>query len=293
MDETVEVVREVLGKILSSKPVDDEVMYHDVVGDYPTRHVYGLKSLRRKKRRYADLGASTSQGDINTPKELLEGVQAIELVLLLLFSDLRHISDTRLSLIWALLLVPANPFHLKHRRSPPPHRRRRSATTTTTVAVVVHCHRRRRPRLAGSVVHRQPPSTSSSRTPQLDRGCWPALLQLRGILSRRRCRCSVFSSGAAVALFFKPPPLALLWIRRRWPSTWLRGPVIRPLRGPLCRQRWSPQRSSVASARTPLLHRPPPGRLRDPLPPLVGPDSAAAAAWPRLLRSRWSPSASP
>ncbi|KAK9092847.1 hypothetical protein Syun_027758 [Stephania yunnanensis] len=44
-----------------NKPVDDEVVYYNVAGGCPQGRVYGLWSLGRKKRRYADLGASISQ----------------------------------------------------------------------------------------------------------------------------------------------------------------------------------------------------------------------------------------
>ncbi|KAK9125816.1 hypothetical protein Scep_014662 [Stephania cephalantha] len=43
------------------QPVDDEAVYLNVAGECPKGRVYGLGSLGRKKRRYADLGASTSQ----------------------------------------------------------------------------------------------------------------------------------------------------------------------------------------------------------------------------------------
>ncbi|KAK9105045.1 hypothetical protein Scep_021889 [Stephania cephalantha] len=43
------------------QPVDDEAVYLNVAGECPKGRVYGLGSLRRKKRRYADPGASTSQ----------------------------------------------------------------------------------------------------------------------------------------------------------------------------------------------------------------------------------------
>ncbi|KAK9100000.1 hypothetical protein Scep_023430 [Stephania cephalantha] len=43
------------------QPVDDEAVYFNVAGECPKGRVYGLGSLGRKKRRYADLGASTSQ----------------------------------------------------------------------------------------------------------------------------------------------------------------------------------------------------------------------------------------
>ncbi|KAK9107956.1 hypothetical protein Syun_023967 [Stephania yunnanensis] len=41
--------------------VDDEAVYLNVAGEDPKGRVYGLGSLGRKKRRYADSGASTSQ----------------------------------------------------------------------------------------------------------------------------------------------------------------------------------------------------------------------------------------
>ncbi|KAK9102889.1 hypothetical protein Sjap_020143 [Stephania japonica] len=41
--------------------VDDEVVYLNVAGECPKGRVYGLGSLGRKKRRYADPGASTSE----------------------------------------------------------------------------------------------------------------------------------------------------------------------------------------------------------------------------------------
>ncbi|KAK9107416.1 hypothetical protein Syun_023427 [Stephania yunnanensis] len=42
-------------------PVDDEAVYLNVAGECPKGRVYDLGSLGRKKRRYADPGASTSQ----------------------------------------------------------------------------------------------------------------------------------------------------------------------------------------------------------------------------------------
>ncbi|KAK9143276.1 hypothetical protein Syun_012676 [Stephania yunnanensis] len=41
--------------------VDDEAVYLNVAGECPKGRAYGLGSLKRKKRRYADPGASTSQ----------------------------------------------------------------------------------------------------------------------------------------------------------------------------------------------------------------------------------------
>ncbi|KAK9133027.1 hypothetical protein Scep_012555 [Stephania cephalantha] len=43
------------------QPVDDEAVYYKVAGECPKGRVYGLWSLGRKKRRYADPNASTSQ----------------------------------------------------------------------------------------------------------------------------------------------------------------------------------------------------------------------------------------
>ncbi|KAK9148269.1 hypothetical protein Scep_007026 [Stephania cephalantha] len=44
-----------------NQPVDEEVVYYKVASECPRGRVYGLRSLGRKKRRYADPGASTSQ----------------------------------------------------------------------------------------------------------------------------------------------------------------------------------------------------------------------------------------
>ncbi|KAK9160806.1 hypothetical protein Syun_007147 [Stephania yunnanensis] len=75
------------------QPVDDEAVYYKVAGECPKGRVYGLGSLGRKKRRYVDGDASTSpvlaqrgMGNfmiLSTPKELLEGVQVMEQILLL------------------------------------------------------------------------------------------------------------------------------------------------------------------------------------------------------------------
>ncbi|KAK9158459.1 hypothetical protein Scep_005033 [Stephania cephalantha] len=43
------------------QPMDDEAVYFNVLGECPKGRFYGLRSLGRKKRRYADPGASTSQ----------------------------------------------------------------------------------------------------------------------------------------------------------------------------------------------------------------------------------------
>ncbi|KAK9114019.1 hypothetical protein Syun_020816 [Stephania yunnanensis] len=43
------------------QPVDDDAVYYKVAGECPKGRVYGLRSLGRKKRRYVDPDASTSQ----------------------------------------------------------------------------------------------------------------------------------------------------------------------------------------------------------------------------------------
>ncbi|KAK9111950.1 hypothetical protein Scep_019469 [Stephania cephalantha] len=53
--------RQKLTHTTSDHPVDDEVVYYKVAGECPKGRVYGLGSLGRKKRRYADLDASTSK----------------------------------------------------------------------------------------------------------------------------------------------------------------------------------------------------------------------------------------
>ncbi|KAK9160872.1 hypothetical protein Syun_007213 [Stephania yunnanensis] len=73
--------------------VDDEAMYYKVAGVCSKGRVYSLRSLGRNKRRYVNPDASTSQVlaqrgidnfmILSTPKEMLEGVQAMEQVLLL------------------------------------------------------------------------------------------------------------------------------------------------------------------------------------------------------------------
>ncbi|KAK9163007.1 hypothetical protein Syun_003909 [Stephania yunnanensis] len=80
--------RQKLTQTTPDQPVNDETVYYKVAGDCPKGCVYSLRSLWRKKRRYVDPDASTSQmlaqrgmGNFmifSTPKELLEGVQAME-----------------------------------------------------------------------------------------------------------------------------------------------------------------------------------------------------------------------
>ncbi|KAK9098065.1 hypothetical protein Syun_025110 [Stephania yunnanensis] len=53
--------RQELTKTTPDQPVDDEAVYYKVAGDCPKGCVYSLRSLWRKKRRYVDPDASTSQ----------------------------------------------------------------------------------------------------------------------------------------------------------------------------------------------------------------------------------------
>ncbi|KAK9082252.1 hypothetical protein Syun_031604 [Stephania yunnanensis] len=90
--------RQELTQTTPDQPVDNEAVYYKVAGDYPKGCVYSLRSLWRKKRRYVDPDASTSQvlaqrgmsnfTILSTPKELLEGVQSMEQVLWLYFQEL-------------------------------------------------------------------------------------------------------------------------------------------------------------------------------------------------------------
>ncbi|KAK9139805.1 hypothetical protein Scep_009486 [Stephania cephalantha] len=54
--------------------VDDEAVYFNVAGECPKGRVYGIGSLGRKKRRYADLGASTSQMPKMVPRSEFDSV---------------------------------------------------------------------------------------------------------------------------------------------------------------------------------------------------------------------------
>ncbi|KAK9092713.1 hypothetical protein Syun_027624 [Stephania yunnanensis] len=87
--------RQELTRTTPDEPVDDEAVYYNVAGDCPKGCVYSLRSLWRKKRRYVDPDACTSHVlaqrgmdnfmILSTPKQLLEGVQAMEQVLWLYF----------------------------------------------------------------------------------------------------------------------------------------------------------------------------------------------------------------
>ncbi|KAK9087677.1 hypothetical protein Syun_030071 [Stephania yunnanensis] len=53
--------RQELTQTTPDQPVDDEVVYYKVAGDFPKGYVCSLMLLWRKKRRYVDPDASTSQ----------------------------------------------------------------------------------------------------------------------------------------------------------------------------------------------------------------------------------------
>ncbi|KAK9121589.1 hypothetical protein Syun_019206 [Stephania yunnanensis] len=54
-------IRQEVTQTTPDQPVDDEAVYYKVVGECSEGRVYGLWSLGRKKRRYTDPDASTSQ----------------------------------------------------------------------------------------------------------------------------------------------------------------------------------------------------------------------------------------
>ncbi|KAK9125240.1 hypothetical protein Scep_014086 [Stephania cephalantha] len=54
--------------------VDDEAVYYKVAGECPKGRFYDLESLGRKKRRYADPGASTSQVSPMVPRSEFDSV---------------------------------------------------------------------------------------------------------------------------------------------------------------------------------------------------------------------------
>ncbi|KAK9166221.1 hypothetical protein Scep_001412 [Stephania cephalantha] len=56
------------------QPVDNEAVYFNVAGECPKGRVYDLESLGRKKRRYPDPGASTSQMPEMVPRSEFDSV---------------------------------------------------------------------------------------------------------------------------------------------------------------------------------------------------------------------------
>ncbi|KAK9135227.1 hypothetical protein Syun_014557 [Stephania yunnanensis] len=61
MQDRLQMRRQELTQDTPDQSVDDEAVYLNVAGECPKGRVYDLRSLGRKKRRYADPGASTSQ----------------------------------------------------------------------------------------------------------------------------------------------------------------------------------------------------------------------------------------
>ncbi|KAK9095001.1 hypothetical protein Scep_026470 [Stephania cephalantha] len=66
--------RQELIQATPNQPVDDEAVYYNVAGECPKGRVYGLGSLGRKKRIYADPGASTSQLPEMVPRSEFDSV---------------------------------------------------------------------------------------------------------------------------------------------------------------------------------------------------------------------------
>ncbi|KAK9098503.1 hypothetical protein Syun_025548 [Stephania yunnanensis] len=66
--------RQELTKAMPNQPVDEEAVYYNVAGECPKGRVYGLGSLGRKKRIYADSGASTSQLPEMVPRSEFDSV---------------------------------------------------------------------------------------------------------------------------------------------------------------------------------------------------------------------------
>ncbi|KAK9140865.1 hypothetical protein Scep_010546 [Stephania cephalantha] len=66
--------RQELTQATPDQLVDDEAVYYNVAGEYPRGRVYGLGSLGRKKRRYANPGASTSQMPEMVPRSEFDSV---------------------------------------------------------------------------------------------------------------------------------------------------------------------------------------------------------------------------
>ncbi|KAK9111281.1 hypothetical protein Scep_018800 [Stephania cephalantha] len=66
--------RQELTQATPDPTVDDEALYYNVAGECPKGRVYGLGSLGRKERRYADPGASTSQMSKMVPRSEFDSV---------------------------------------------------------------------------------------------------------------------------------------------------------------------------------------------------------------------------
>ncbi|KAK9151517.1 hypothetical protein Syun_009826 [Stephania yunnanensis] len=66
--------RQELTQAIPNQSMDDEVVYYKVAGECPKGRVHGLWSLGRKKRRYADPSASTSQVPPMVPRSEFDNV---------------------------------------------------------------------------------------------------------------------------------------------------------------------------------------------------------------------------
>ncbi|KAK9169341.1 hypothetical protein Syun_001481 [Stephania yunnanensis] len=66
--------RQELTQATPDQSVDDEAVYYNVAGECPKGRVYGLESLGRKNRRYADPDASTSQLPEMVPRSEFDSV---------------------------------------------------------------------------------------------------------------------------------------------------------------------------------------------------------------------------
>ncbi|KAK9166451.1 hypothetical protein Scep_001642 [Stephania cephalantha] len=63
-----------LTQATSDQPVDNEAVYYDVASECPKWRVYGLGSLGRKNKRYADPGATTSHEPLMVPRSEFDNV---------------------------------------------------------------------------------------------------------------------------------------------------------------------------------------------------------------------------
>ncbi|KAK9120725.1 hypothetical protein Syun_018342 [Stephania yunnanensis] len=76
--------RQELTQTTPDQPMDDEAVYYKVAGECPKGCVYSLRSLWRKKRRYVDPDASTSQVSETQGSRLRDRFQLIHLGLILI-----------------------------------------------------------------------------------------------------------------------------------------------------------------------------------------------------------------
>ncbi|KAK9162759.1 hypothetical protein Syun_003661 [Stephania yunnanensis] len=74
MQDRLQRIRQGLTQATPDQLVDGEVVYYNVAGECPKGRVYGLGSLERNKRRYVDLGASTSQLPEMVPRSEFDNV---------------------------------------------------------------------------------------------------------------------------------------------------------------------------------------------------------------------------